>query len=35
MAGVQDEVSIRVSPKKYGSQSRPIKDLITQFESVQ
>ena len=35
MSAVQYEVSIRAVPKKYGSQSRLIKDLITQFESAQ
>ena len=32
---IQDEVSIHIVPKKYGSQSRLIKDLITHFESAQ
>ena len=35
MVVIQDEVSIQVIPNKYGSQSRHIKDLITQFESAQ
>ena len=35
MTVVQDEVSIHTMPKKYGSQSRLIKDLVTQFESSQ
>ena len=35
MADVKDEVSIRAAPKKYGPQSRQIKDIITQFESAQ
>ena len=35
MAVVQYEVSISVVPKKYGSQSRQIKDPTTQFETAQ
>ena len=35
MAVIQDEVSIRIMPNKYGFQSRLIKDLITNFESAQ
>ena len=35
MAIIQDEVCIRTLPKKYGSQSRHIKDLISKFESAQ
>ena len=35
MAVIQYEVSIHAVPKKYGSQSRHIKDLISNFESAQ
>ena len=34
MSSLKDEVSIRYAPKKYGSQYRLIKDLITHFEST-
>ena len=35
MSVIQNEVSIRSVPNKYDSQSRQIKDLVTQFESAQ
>ena len=35
MDAVQDELSIRAVPKKYGSQSRLVKDFVRHFESTQ
>ena len=35
MAVIQDEISIRAMPNKYGSHYRQIKDLIYKFESAQ
>ena len=32
---IQDEVSIRAVPNKFGFQSQKIKDLISRFESAQ
>ena len=35
MAVIQDEVSIRTIPNKYGSHYQHIKDLVYKFESTQ